>query len=340
MSRAARISRALALPLTLLFTVWGGLVLIYTRPLPEAAAIPSAAVFLLIGLLGIGGLFFARLRPVSWLFVVLSVVLLGWWASLSPSNDRDWQTDVAVLPSADIHGDLVTLHNVRNFEYRSETDYTPHYYDKTVDLRQLDSVDLITSYWMGDAIAHVMLSFGFGPDDHIAVSIETRKEKGESYSSLAGFFRQYELYYVVADERDVIGVRTNYRQDPPEDVYVYRLRGDNAGMRNIFLDYLKSINDLNTRPAWYNTMTTNCTTTIWTHAHVNENRVPFSWKILLSGYVPEFLYERGRLAAGGPGSPEPADGFAELRRRSHINEAARQAPIGPDFSRRIRGSLP
>src|SRR5262249_20731181 len=158
------------------------------------------------------------------------------------SNDRDWQPDVAMVPYATINGDLVTIHNVRNFDYRTETDYTPHWEERTYDLGKLDSVDLIAVYWMGKAIAHIMVSFGFQGKIFLAVSIETRKEKGESHSTLAGFFRQYELYYVVADERDVIGVRTTYRQ-PQEDVYIYRVRAPLANIRSIFLDYLKTMND-------------------------------------------------------------------------------------------------
>ena len=123
-----------------------------------------------------------------------------------------------------INGDLVTIHNIRNFDYRTETDFTPRYYTKTFDLREVDSVDVIASYWMGDAIAHIFLSFGFSGKDFIAISIETRRQRHQSYSTVAGFFKQYELFYVVADERDLIRLRTNYRKDPPEDVYIYRTR--------------------------------------------------------------------------------------------------------------------
>src|SRR5207244_1722109 len=140
------------------------------------------------------------------------------------------QPEVARLAYATIDGDLVTVHNIRNFDYRTETDFTPAYYDKTYDLKKLDSVDLVAVYWMGPAIAHLFLSFGFA-GDHLAISIEARKEKGEGYSSVKGFFRQYELYYVVADERDVIRVRTNYRKDPPEAVYVFPLRAPRETMR-------------------------------------------------------------------------------------------------------------
>src|SRR5262249_49188194 len=158
-----------------------------------------------------------RRRALLALFAAGFVVLLLYWGTITPSNDRDWAPEVARLPFATIDGDLVTLHNIRNFDYRTETDFTPAYYDRTFDLRRLDALAVVTSYWMGPAIAHVLVSFGFG-DDHVAVSIEARKERSEGYSSVQGFFKRYELIYVVGDERDLIRVRTNYRRDPPEDV--------------------------------------------------------------------------------------------------------------------------
>lgn len=262
-------------------------------------------------------------------YFALFTIIMVWWFNIEPSNERDWQADVAVLPYATMEGDLITVHNIRNFDYRSETDYTPAYYDKRFDLRKLDTVDVIASYWMGPAIAHIFLSFGFADDGHLAISIETRKEKGEDYSSIKGFFRQYELIYVVADERDVIRLRTNYRHDSPEDVYIYRATGSIEEGRRLFLEYLHKINALKAKPEFYNTLTTNCTTNIWLNTRVNPSHMPFSWKILASGYLPELLYEQGRLDTGG--LP-----FAELQLRSHINARAQIADDAMDFSRRIR----
>ena len=262
-------------------------------------------------------------------FGLIFAGLLVWWSALEPSNARDWQPDVAVLPYGEVDGDVVTLHNIRNFDYRSETDYTPAYYDRRYDLRRLEGIDLVAVYWMGPAIAHVFLSFAFSDGEHLAVSIEARKEKGEGYSTVKGFFRQYELFYVVADERDVIRLRTNYRKDPPEEVYVYRLSGNPANARRLFVEYLRQINALRTTPAFYNALTTNCTTTIWLNAQVNQETVPFSWKILASGYVPEYLYEQGRLESRGLA-------FTELQRQAHVNARARAADAGADFSQRIR----
>ena len=264
-------------------------------------------------------------------FLVAFALVLGWWLRIPPSNDRDWLPDVARLAYADVDGERITLHGIRNFEYRTDTDFTPRWYDATFDLADLRSGDLIAVYWMGDAIAHVMVSFGFTGDRYVAVSIETRKERGESYSTLAGFFKQYELVYVVADERDVIRLRTNYRA-PKEDVYVYRTQVPRENVRRLFLDYVRRINELKDHPAFYNTMTTNCTTNILFHARVNPNSPPLSWKVLLSGYVPQYVYELGLLDTTLP--------FAELRRRSRVNVRAEAADQAPDFSRRIREGLP
>ena len=178
----------------------------------------------------------------------------------------------------------------------------------------------------------MFVSFGFTDGAHVAFSIETRVEKGQIYSSVAGFFRQYTLYYAVGDERDIVRVRTNYRRDPPEQVYMYRLRGSAAAEQQLFLEYLRQINALKQHAAWYNTLTSNCTNSIWLLARLNPGRVPYSWKILLSGHAPEYLYEQGRLDTRMP--------FEELQRHAYINPLAQPADQAADFSQRIRAGEP
>jgi uncharacterized membrane protein YhaH (DUF805 family) len=328
-----RISAAIGLILLVLFTIasgaWGALALLYSSPLSETARIVLAAIFGIVALVAAIALAVRRWRwRAAGAYWVAFFALLAWFFSLAPSNDRDWQADVATLPYATVAGDIVTMHNIRNFDYRSETDYTPAYYDKRFDVSKLTGVDIIAVYWMGPAVAHIFVSFEFAGSDHLAVSIETRKEKGEEYSTLKGFFRQYELYYVVADERDVIRLRTNYRKDPPEDVYVYRAQGPLENGRRLFLDYVRKINSLKEKAEFYNTLTTNCTTNIWMHTLVNVGHLPFSWKILASGYVPQYMYEAGRLDNSVP--------FAELQKRALVNPRAHGADKAQDFSRRIR----
>ena len=311
-----------------------------------------------VTLWGVGALYFSPLLPEAWrpigaggyaaiivaafLFLphrgrtalgALAVfgILVFLFLRIPGSNDRDCQPEGAQTPYATINGDMVTIHNVRNLDYRTETDFDARWEQRTYDLSKLDSADIIAVYWAGNAIAHVMVSFGFAGKDYLTVSIETRKEKGESYSTLAGFFRQYELYYVVADERDVIRVRTTYRQ-PQEDVFIYRTNAPLKNIRRIFLDYIKSINALRQRPSYYNTLTTNCTTSILFHTRMNPESPPLSWKVLLSGYVPDYLYDLGRLDTSRP--------FAELEKMSRVNDRAHAADKDPAFSQRIREGLP
>jgi hypothetical protein len=315
----------LGVPVLVAVIGWETLAVYYSN-LPEAFRLPGAIA---VALVSAGTLLIVRpvFRSLAIFFCVFSIVLVGYFR-IPPSNDRDWLPENERLSWADIDGDRITVHNIRNFDYRSETDFIPAYYDKSFFLSQLESVDVIAVYWMGPAIAHVFISFGFAGGDHLAVSIEARKEKGEGYSTIKGFFRQYELYYVVADERDVIRLRTNYRRDPPEEVYIYRIIGDIEDGRRLFLAYVDQLNQLKARPEFYNSLTTNCTTNIWLNTRINSNHPPFSWKILASGYVPEYLYEIGRLDNTLP--------FPEIQKRAHVNSRAQAADTAFDFSKRIR----
>ena len=271
-------------------------------------------------------------RPLRWVVVgilgAFGVVLAGWLA-LPPSNARDWQPDVATLAYADIRGDQVLVHNVRNAAYRTETDYTVRLEDRTLDLAKLRSLDLFLVYWGSPLIAHTILSWGFEGDQYLAISIETRKEQGEQYSALRGFFRQYELVFVVADERDVVRLRTNLRG---EDVYLYRLDVAPADARQFLRRYLQEINELRARPQWYNALTENCTTAITRLAGADARRSWWSWKLLLNGHLDELAYDIGAIDRSLP--------FATLKAQSHINARAQAAHADPRFSVRIREGLP
>jgi hypothetical protein len=310
-------------------TMWAALALYFSDLPGEPLRLGLAAAFAL-GTLAAFLFLRNRRRTLLGFGVVLAVMLL-WWTSIEPSNERDWQTDVAVLPYATRDGDTITLHNVRNFDYRtSDQDVAPRYDERAFDLRELDAVDLIAVYWMGDAIAHIMVSFGFA-GEHVAMSIETRKENGEAYSSIAGFFKQYELIYVVGDERDLIRVRSNYRR-PEELVYLYRTRAGTDAAQRLFLEYVDRINRLKDQPEFYNTLTTNCTTDVWSLVRVLSDQFPLDWRVLLSGYFPAYAYDLGSLDTRLP--------FEELKAQSLINEKAHAAGLDPAFSTRIRAGLP
>jgi hypothetical protein len=253
--------------------------------------------------------------------------IMAWWLTLQPRQFRDWKPEVSVAAHAEVLGDFVTFHNVRNFEYRSEKDFTPRYESRRLNLRNLRGVDIFINYWGSPYMAHPILSFDFGPDGRICFSIETRPEKGESYSALGGLYRRFELIYVVADERDVVRVRTNYRTG--EDAYLYRLKARDA--LPAFMEYVHTVNELHRTPRWYNAITNNCTSAIRNQRAATE-RAPWDWRMLVNGYGDELLYERGAIDNSLP--------FAELKRMSLVNERAKAADEDADFSRKIRAGLP
>ena len=256
-------------------------------------------------------------------------LVLAWWLTLKPTNKADWQPDVAQVAWAEIYGDEITLHNVRNCDYRTKADFTPHWETRTVRISHITGIDLAIDYWGSPWIAHPIASFQFADAPPVCFSIETRMKLGQTYSAIGGLYRQYELIYVVADERDVIRLRTNYRG---EDIYLYRTTLTPAQARERFLEYLRSLNKMRERPRWYNAMTTNCTTSIRAQ-HSSAEHMPWDWRILLNGKGDEMLFANRTITTDG--LP-----FAELRKKALINAAAMAADKSPDFSRLIREGRP
>jgi hypothetical protein len=261
--------------------------------------------------------------------VVPFAIVLAWWLSIAASNTADWQQDVARLARAEFNGNLVVIRNVRDFAYPSPTAVVERWEKHTYDLGEVVGFDMFLSTWGARGIAHTISSWEFSDGRHLAISIETRKKKGQDYSALLGFFRQYELYYAVADERDIIGVRAGPRG---EDVHLYRLRGSPAMARALLVKFLDSVNSLDREPAWYNALTHNCTTSIRHHVEQISAGHRFDWRILANGYLDELGYERHQINTSMP--------FAELRRHSDITAKARAALNRADFSARIREGLP
>jgi len=289
---------------------------------------PFAAILFVIALLAIVIFVRRKLLKLGILFGACALVA-AWWLTLKPSNDRAWQPDVAQTAWAEINGDEVTIHNVRNCDYRTETDFTPHWETRTVRLSQITGMDVAINYWGSPWIAHPIVSFQFSDGLPLCFSIETRKTVGQQYSTLEGFYRQYTLIYVVADERDCIRLRTNYRR---EDVYLYHTLASPAQVRQRFREYINAVNVLHESPRWYNAVTSNCTTSIRAQRAV-KLRAPWDWRILLNGKADEMLYQDHAIATGGMS-------FNELKQLSLINERARAADQDPDFSRIIREGLP
>jgi hypothetical protein len=264
--------------------------------------------------------------------VVLAILFLGvvgWWITIQPSHDRSWRPEVAVMPRAFIDGDRVRLTGVRNFDFRSRDDFTVRYEEREVLLSHLTGLDFYVSYWSEGLVGHTFLSFLFGNAPPLSISIETRPEVGEGFDPLASLFKQFELIYVVGDERDIVRVRTNYRR---ETVYLYRLNTSAEDARRLLLVYLGRINELADRPEFYHLLTNSCTINIVRYANAAGRQGRLDIRHVLNGLADSYLYRSGRIDTTLP--------FDELRQRSLINEAARAADGAPDFSQRIRASLP
>ena len=327
-----RLGRGVLALAVVLVTAWGALALWFQ--LAPAVALVLGGAWALLGLAVALVLLRARgwrHEPRLWLAgAVAGLALLGWWQSLAPSHDRPWADDVARMLESSVDGDRLELRNVRAFEWRTETDYTPRWETRRYDLARLESADLVLSYWMGPHIAHTLVSFGFSDGGRLVFSLEIRKERDETFSALGGFFRKFEQVIVAADERDLIRTRSNVRG---EQVYLYRLRATPAQLRAVLLDYLERAERLRRQPEFYNTLTSNCTTILFELARQIDPALPLDYRLLASGHFAAYAYDQGALTSSLP--------YAVLQERGHINARARAADAGAhDFSRTIRAGLP
>jgi hypothetical protein len=312
-----------------LFAAWGALALWFQVPggwALESLAVGLWIVFTLVILIA---LWRGRLALGAVSFAVAFAVLLTWWSLIQPSNNRLWADDVAQTTTGVVDGDHVTLRNVRNFDWRTKTDYTQRWETRTYDLRRLNSLDMILSYWSMPAIAHVLISFGFDDGQHVVFSVEIRREKTESFSEIGGFFKEFELSVIACDERDVIRVRTNVRG---EDDYLYRLHMPADDIRSLFLAYVSQANDVARKPRFYNTVTANCTTIIYHMIKRIVGHLPLDYRLLLSGYLPGYVYKVGGL--------DTRYSLEELRVLGRITERAKESDRRPTFSADIRAGIP
>ncbi|MBO9356849.1 DUF4105 domain-containing protein [Bordetella petrii] len=307
---------------------WGALALWVRRP----AGVPLTCVLILIWVLvalaacvlvGTG-----RWRG-ALAFLPPAALLAAWWLTLRPAQDRDWEPSVARLLHGQIEGDVATLHNVRNFAWRGTQDFDARWETRRYRLSAIRSVDMALSYWSHTAIAHTLVSFGFADGDYLVFSVEIRRKKNDRFSELGGFFRQYELSIVAADERDILQVRTNVRG---EDGYLYRVHMAPDDMRALFAEYISQANKLVQRPRFYNTLTANCTTLVYRMVNRIVTGLPLDYRLMASGYLPEYLYELGALRG--------ADSMREYRRRGRYTERARDTASPLPYSQRIRAGVP
>ena len=320
------LARALWFLCQLLLVAWAALMIYYSNlPWPDL----RLALAIAFAVFATWALWFSRQRRMSALFIVLFLAVVTWWMFIFPSHDRPWRQEVAVMPRAFIDADRVRITGVRDFDYRSRDDFTARYEERTVQLSHLTGLDFFVSYWAEGFVGHTFLSFIFDNAPPLSISIETRPEKGEGFNPLASLFKQFELIYVVGEERDLVRVRTNYRR---ETVYLYRLNSSPDNVRRLFMIYLARINELADQPEFYHLLSNSCTINIIRYANAAGRAGRFDIRHLLNGLIDSYLYHSGRIDTTLP--------FDELRRRSLINEAAQAADDAPDFSDRIRASLP
>ena len=312
----------------LLAGLWCTLALWYRLPGPQI--LHGIAAGLMIALtVASGVLLWTRSWPAIALYALVFGVICIWWSTILPSNKRNWMPDVARNVTFKINGDQLTVNNLRNFNWRSDTDFDEKWEQRSYDLAELSNVDLVMSYWAGEAIAHTIVSFGFENGKRLDFSIETRKEKGQAYSTISGFFKEYGLVIIAADERDVVRVRSNIRG---EDVRIYRVRMPPAQARRLLLAYANAANNLAVKPAFYNTLTANCTTLIYRLVVQVDPGVHWDPRILINGYLPNYLYSLGALDNRIP--------FDQLRTAARIHDKALQAGDDPNFSTQIRVGIP
>jgi hypothetical protein len=319
----------LSFALLVLFA-WGGIALSYQLSWGTLGKWTGIALWALVGAAALTCLWSGHEGGAAAIALPSLTLFYVWWERIRPSDTRDWADDVALHLTSEIKGDLVTLHNVRNFAWRTEDDYTVRWETRVYDLRGIQWLDVAASYWMGPAIAHTLVSFGFDDGQVVTFSIEIRKKRGEAFSAVGGFFKQFEATLVAADERDILRVRTNIRG---EDVYLYRISAmQPEAMRSLFRAYLAEGEALCRAPRWYSTLTANCTTIVYQMARRIVDGLPLDYRLLLSGYLPNYLHDVGALARGYS--------FATLRQAGRITERAKAADADPAFSQRIRAGIP
>lgn len=328
--RTSRLRRGVLMGLGFLFgfliVAWGSLAIFYSNLPWHWARLVLAVAF---AAFGVWALWIKRSRRARAGFAALLIAVIAWEVSIQPSHDRPWRPEVAVMPRAIVDGDRVRITGVRDFSYRSADDMSIRYVEREVSLSHLTGVDFYISYWWLGPVAHTFLSFNFDNAPPVSISIETRPEVGEGFSPLASLFKQFELIYVVGEERDLVRVRTNYRN---EEVFLYRTQVSPEAARRLFLVYVRRINELADQPEWYHLLKSNCTLNIVRYANIAGREGRRDLRHYLNGWADRYLYEAGLIVQSLP--------FEVLRRRSHINDAARAAGDGYDFPLRIRAALP
>lgn len=309
--------------------LWGSLALWFRLPGSDTVRLAVALVF---GAFGVGTLiafFYSTVWRWLSVFTVAFLALVLWWNTLVPPSEGDWSAEVAQQVSGTIEGDILTLSNVRDFQWRTEEDFDEAWGSRSYDLSQIESLDLFMSYWGGPSMAHLMLSFGFSDGEYLTWSIEVRREKGEAFSPVADYFKAHSLSVIAGTEQDVVGLRSNIQL---ADVYLYRLYSDPVRRRELLESYVRGANRLVEKPAFFHSLLTNCSRTVILLARSVGADIPADWRVLVNGYFPSYLYDHGALGT--------ELSFEELKEAAFISDKAKANGLNAGFSGAIRTGMP
>jgi hypothetical protein len=310
-------------------TAWAALALWFRLPAPEWAKAAAAGVFVILAFATVLALFTRRRWVALWVFALVFGGIVVWWGSIKPPADGDWAPDVARQTTGMLDGDILTLSDVRDFDWVTDNDFSERWSKRSYDLSRLKTLDLFLAYWGGPEMAHLIMSFGFEGGEKLAWSVEVRREKTGQFSPIADAFKSHTLVYLATTERDSVRLRSNVRG---EDVRLYRLRASPEAARTVLLQYVAEANELAERPAFYNSLTTNCTTAVVKLIRTAGGTLPFDWRLIVNGYLPGYLYDHGAVVTTIP--------LSELMALARIDERARAADQSPEFSRLIRVGVP
>src|SRR5271169_916357 len=332
--RVRRVAAALLRILVSAFVIfpvsaWSALALWFRLPAPEGVRALAAGLFVVLGLATIAALFLRRSLIGLTVFALVFGGVLIWWSTIKPPADGDWAPDVARQTTGTIEGDILTLSDVRDFDWRTDEDFTERWSKRSYDLSKLKTLDLFLAYWAGPQMAHVLMSFGFENGDYVTWSVEVRREKTGEFSPIADAFKSHTLIYLATTERDSVRLRANVRG---EDVRLYRLNTPPEQAKLLLLEYVAEANELAERPKFYNSITANCATTVAKLVRAAGGTLPFDWRLIVNGYLPGYLYDHGAVVTTIP--------LSELMERARINAQAKAADQSPEFSRAIRVGVP
>jgi hypothetical protein len=310
-------------------SAWSALALWFRFPGADWRRGATAGLFILLGLATIVALFTRRRAPALAVFILVFAGLLLWWSTITPPKNGDWQPAVARQTTGELDKDVLTLSDVRDFDWRSEDAFTERWEPRSYDLSKLKTLDLFLAYWAGPEMAHLMMSFGFEDGQYLAWSIEVRGERGSYFSPVADAFRRHTIIYLATTERDSIRLRTSIRG---EDVRLYRLNTAPDRARRLLLEYVAESNALAGRPRFFNSIITNCATSVFKLVRAAGGTYPLDWRLIVNGFLPGYLYDHGAVDTSIP--------LDELMERAKISEQARAAGDSPDFSQLIRVGVP